>query len=82
MEQIKNKKKSIILFNLPESITNDDAGQVGNLLREEFNLNVEGLETKRMGPRREDKIRLLRVELPSVQEKKNHLIESQRTTEQ
>ena len=74
IEDIQSRKFNLILHNLPESDTEqDDIQGVHNLLGAEFHIRTKIVSVTRLGRPSANRIRLLKVQLPTIAEKKQIL---------
>ena len=74
IEDIQSRKFNLILHNLPESDTEqDDIQGVHNLFGAEFHIRTKIVSLTRLGRPSANRIRLLKVQLPTIAEKKQIL---------
>ena len=74
LDEIESRKKNLIVVNLPETNTEEgDKEAVRDLLREEFGLTPEIAITERLGTATDGRVRLLRIKLETLTDKKQIL---------
>ena len=77
IEGIQSRKFNLILYNIPESHTeHGDIQGVHNLLGEAFHIQTKIISTIRLGRPSGNKISLLKVQLPTIAEKKQILVKA------
>lgn len=76
-EDQESRRMNLVIFNFPESGTKkQDIDKVSEMFKEEFNLVIKPIDAKRVGRPNADKIKLLKITMPSTSERKQILIKA------